>query len=82
MLTQAVGLAVAAPFLFLVGSAGSVLILVAALIAFGAGKGFYDANTMPVLAQVARPEIRATGYGIFNLAGCVAGGAMPRPRGR
>lgn len=47
-----------------------------ALIAFGAGKGFYDCNTMPVLAQAARPEIRATGYGVFNLAGCLAGGVM------
>jgi dihydrodipicolinate synthase/N-acetylneuraminate lyase len=39
------------------------------------------ANTMPVLAQVARPEIRATGYGIFNLVGCVAGGAMAAAAG-
>ena len=76
ILTQAVGLGAAAPFLFLVGSAGSVMMLVLALIAFGVGKGFYDANTMPVLAQVARPSIRATGYGIFNMVGCVVGGAM------
>ena len=81
VLTQAMGIAIAAPFLFLVGYAGSVLILVAALIAFGIGKGFYDANTMPVLAQVARPEIRATGYGIFNLVGCVVGGTMAAAAG-
>ncbi|HEX3878422.1 MAG TPA: MFS transporter, partial [Bryobacteraceae bacterium] len=78
---QTIGLALAAPFLFLVGLAGSVIVLVAALIAFGIGKGFYDANTMPALAQVARPEIRATGYGIFNFAGCVAGGAMTAAAG-
>lgn len=79
--TQALGIAIAAPFLFLVGVTGSVPVLIAALVAFGAGKGFYDCNTMPVLAQVARPEIRATGYGIFNLVGCVAGGATAAAAG-
>lgn len=81
ILTQALGMAVAAPFLFLVGMTDSVGILIGALVAFGLGKGFYDANAMPVLAQVARPEIRATGYGIFNLAGCVAGGVMAAAAG-
>lgn len=79
--TQVIGIAIAAPFLLLVAAAGSATVLVAALIAFGIGKGFYDANAMPVLAQVARPEIRATGYGIFNFAGCVAGGAMTAAAG-
>jgi predicted MFS family arabinose efflux permease len=79
--TQAVGFAIAAPFLFLVGATGSLTVAIAALVAFGIGKGFYDCNTMPVLAQAARPEVRATGYGIFNLAGCVAGGAMAAAAG-
>jgi MFS family permease len=79
--TQAVGFAIAAPFLFLVGATGSMGVAVAALVAFGIGKGFYDCNTMPVLAQAARPEVRATGYGIFNFAGCVAGGAMAAAAG-
>ena len=81
VLTQALGIAVAAPFLFLVGVTSSIVTLIAALIAFGIGKGFYDANTMPALAQVARPHIRATGYGIFNLFGCVVGGAMAAAAG-
>jgi predicted MFS family arabinose efflux permease len=80
-LTQALGAAVAAPFLFLVGVTGSVPVLVAALIAFGLGKGFYDASTMPVLAQVAPHAVRATGYGIFNMAGCVVGGVMAAAAG-
>jgi MFS family permease len=75
-LTQGLGAIIAAPFLFVVGFTESVPVAIAALIAFGVGKGFYDCSTMPVLAQVARPEIRATGYGVFNLAGCVIGGAM------
>src|SRR6185437_4831663 len=43
---------------------------------YGFGKGMYDSNVMPVLCQVARPGIRSTGYGIFNMAGCIAGGAV------
>jgi predicted MFS family arabinose efflux permease len=46
--TQAIGLLLAAPFLLLAASAGSLNLLIVALIAFGIGKGFYDANTMPV----------------------------------
>jgi MFS family permease len=81
VLTQAAGIGIAAPFLFLAGPTASIPVLIGALVAFGAGKGFYDCNKMPVPAQVARPEIRATGYGIFNLLGCVAGGAMAAAAG-
>jgi N-acetylneuraminic acid mutarotase/MFS family permease len=74
--SQALGLAVAAPAVACVGTTGSEVLLIAGLILFGLGKGFYDCNAMPVLCQVARPELRATGYGVFNLAGCLAGGAI------
>ncbi len=47
-----------------------------ALIVFGLGRGFYDGNVMPVLSQVARPDLRATGYGVLNLCGCLAGGGV------
>jgi len=53
-----------------------LLVLLLALILFGAGRGFYDCNTMPVLCQVARDDLRSTGYGIFNFAGCLAGGVV------
>lgn len=72
--TQVAGLVGAAPFLFLAASTATQWILIAALIAYGVGRGFYDCNAMPVLCQFARPEQRSTGYGIFNLAGCLAGG--------
>ena len=49
--------------------------MLGSLILVGFGKGFYDCNTMPVLCQIARPELRSTGYGVFNLIGCLAGGA-------
>jgi MFS family permease len=67
-------LAATAPALACLGTTTSEGVLVAGLVLFGLGRGFYDCNTMPVLSQVARPELRATGYGVFNLAGCLAGG--------
>jgi MFS family permease len=81
LLTQLLGLAIGAPFLFLIGFTASFPLLVIALIAYGLGRGFYDANTMPVLSQIARPDLRATGYGIFNMAGCVAGGVAAAAAG-
>jgi hypothetical protein len=44
------------------------------LILFGIGWGFFDSNNMPILCQIARPELRATGYGIMNLVSISCGG--------
>jgi MFS transporter, Spinster family, sphingosine-1-phosphate transporter len=76
LLTQAAGLLLAAPFLFFAGIAGSPVLLLVALALFGFGKAAYDCNTMPVLCQIARPDLRSTGFGIFNFAGCIAGGGV------
>lgn len=75
LLTQAAGLALAAPFLCIVGMTGSGWVLLAALAIFGVGRGSYDCSCMPVLSQIAGPELRATGYGVFNFVGTFAGGA-------
>lgn len=53
---------------------GMLWLAVAFLILFGLGYGFFDANNMPILCQVARPELRATGYGIMNLVSITCGG--------
>jgi predicted MFS family arabinose efflux permease len=74
--TQAGGLLLASPFLFVLGYTGARAVLIAALILFGLGRGFYDCNTMPVLADAAGDRLRSTGYGIFNLCGCIAGGIV------
>jgi predicted MFS family arabinose efflux permease len=71
---QSVGLLAAAPFLFVVGYANSMGLVIAALLIFGLGRGIYDSNAMPVLCQIAPPELRSTGYGLLNLFSCVAGG--------
>jgi hypothetical protein len=49
-------------------------IAVAFLILFGVGWGFFDANNMPILCQIARPALRATGYGIMNFVSISCGG--------
>jgi MFS transporter, Spinster family, sphingosine-1-phosphate transporter len=74
--TQALGLSAAAPFLFLAGSTSAVGFLIAGLVVFGLGRGMFDCNAMPVLAQIARPDLRSTGYGIYNFVGCIVGGTM------
>jgi hypothetical protein len=47
---------------------------IASLILFGIGWGFFDINNMPILCQIARPEVRATGYGIMNFVSISCGG--------
>ena len=76
LFTQAAGLSAAAPFLFLAGSTSAIGFLIAGLLVFGIGRGMFDCNAMPVLCQIARPDLRATGYGIYNCAGCLIGGLM------
>jgi MFS family permease len=74
-------MALAAPFLCLAGMTTSAGLLLAAMVIFGIGKGGYDCNVMPVLCEIAPPELRATGYGLFNCAGTVAGGAFAAAAG-
>ncbi len=72
--TSAIGMAMFLPALFSVGNASTLPIAIAGLIVFGLGWGFFDCNNMPILCQIARPEWRATGYGIMNLVSISFGG--------
>jgi MFS family permease len=71
---SALGISLLIPSLFGVGSAGSLSTAIAFLILFGIGWGFFDCNNMPILCQIVRPELRATGYGIMNLVSISCGG--------
>lgn len=71
---SAIGMTLFLPALFSVGNAGTVGVAVAGLIVFGFGWGFFDCNNMPILCQIVRPELRATGYGIMNLVSISCGG--------
>jgi MFS family permease len=72
--TSALGTILFLPALFSVGNAGTLTLAIAGLIVFGLGWGFFDSNNMPILAQIVRPEFRATGYGIMNLVSISCGG--------
>src|SRR5688572_24813747 len=72
--TSAIGMALFLPALFGVGNANTLTIAIIGLIIFGLGWGFFDCNNMPILCQIARPEWRATGYGIMNLVSISCGG--------
>ena len=74
---SALGMAMIIPAMFGVGYApqtGHLWVAIAFLILFGLGWGFFDCNNMPILCQITRPELRATGYGIMNLVSISAGG--------
>ena len=71
---SAIGMVLFLPALFSVGNAGTLGVAIAGLIVFGLGWGFFDCNNMPILCQIARPEWRATGYGIMNLVSISCGG--------
>jgi MFS transporter, Spinster family, sphingosine-1-phosphate transporter len=53
---------------------GMLSVAILFLIVFGFGWGFFDCNNMPILCQVARPHLRATGYGIMNMVSISCGG--------
>jgi MFS transporter, Spinster family, sphingosine-1-phosphate transporter len=75
--TSALGMALIVPAMFGVGYApatGQLWVAVAFLIMFGLGWGFFDSNNMPILCQIVRPSLRATGYGIMNLVSISCGG--------
>jgi len=71
---SAIGMSLIVPAIFGVGNAGTLTVAVLFLILFGLGWGFFDCNNMPILCQIVRPELRATGYGIMNLVSISCGG--------
>jgi len=62
------------PALFGVGLAPTLTLAIGGLIIFGLGQDFFDANNMPILCQIVRPEFCATGYGIMNAVSISFGG--------
>src|SRR6185503_873320 len=71
---SAIGMSFFLPALFGVGNASSLAVAIGFLILFGLGWGFFDCNNMPILCQIVRPELRATGYGVMNLVSISCGG--------
>ena len=75
-LVPGIGYLLAGPFLFLSAATNLLPIAIVGLIVFGLGRGFFDANHMPILRQIADERFSATGYGFLNFISCVAGGIM------
>lgn len=75
--TSAIGMALVVPAMLGFGYApqtGLLWMAIGFLILFGIGYGMFDSNNMPILCQIARPELRATGYGIMNMISISCGG--------
>ena len=74
---SAIGMAAIVPALLGVGiviDTKSLVLAVLFLMLFGVGWGLFDTNNMPILSQIVRPEQRAAGYGMMNLASISFGG--------
>ena len=71
---SAIGVGLIIPALFGVGNAATLGTAIAFLIIYGLGWGFFDCNNMPILCQIVRPELRATGYGLMNFVSISCGG--------
>jgi MFS family permease len=74
MLVQAGGLAIVCPFLLVLSHTNSHHMVILALISIGLGRGCFDANTAPIMAQVVGAEQCSSAYGILNCAGCIIAG--------
>src|SRR5690606_41704713 len=77
MMTQALGLFLGVPFIFLSGWTLSIPVLIVALVGFGYFKGMYDANIWASLYDVVGPRHRASALGFMNALGWVGGGVAP-----
>jgi MFS transporter, Spinster family, sphingosine-1-phosphate transporter len=71
---SAIGMCMIVPAIFGVGNASTLFMAVMFLVLFGLGWGFFDGNNMPILSQIVRPELRATGYGVMNFVSISCGG--------
>lgn len=74
MLVPAIGLCIAAPITFFAGYTSVAVIAIIFFMIYAVTKAFSDTNMMPILSTIADKHIRATGYGILNLCGCIVGG--------
>jgi MFS family permease len=79
---QALGLFVGAPFIYAVGSASTIPLLIAAMIAVGLCKGFYDANIFASVYDVVPARIRGTTAGLMNTIGWAFASLGPWAIGR
>lgn len=76
-LVQVAGLALGAPFIYVLGTSGDRYVVYGALALFGLFRGLYDSNLFASLYEVVRPESRATATGMMLCAAFLGGGVAP-----
>lgn len=80
--TSAMGLAMMAPALLLLGFGHSYVSVIGGGFLFGFGLGFFDTNNMPILCQFFSSRYRSTAYGVMNMSGVLAGGYITKALGK
>jgi MFS-type transporter involved in bile tolerance (Atg22 family) len=73
MSVQIVGLIFMAPTMLAIGFMSSGKTLVADLFLYSTARGLLEVNSMPVFSTVVAPSRWSTAYGLYNLAGTLAG---------
>lgn len=75
MLVQMSGAFLAAPCVYLCATTSNYYVALAALAAWGAFKGIYDANIFATAYDVVRPGARGAAAGVMNMVGWLLGAA-------
>ncbi|KGE13943.1 MFS transporter [Sphingobacterium deserti] len=71
-----IGFVLGAPALFLLSSSTLFGAAILGMLLFGLGRGFNDANLMPLLRQIVDSRHVATAYGFLNCLSTIIGGVM------
>ena len=77
ILTEFIGLACGAPFIFFMASTPSLYVSYVMLALFGFFRGIYDSNLYAALYDVIRPELRASSTGIMTSFAFIVGALAP-----
>jgi nitrate/nitrite transporter NarK len=74
ILLPAIGLMIAAPFIFMASHTNVLAVAIICFMIFVFTRSFTDANLMPVLCMIINTKYLATAYGVLNLFACIIGG--------
>ncbi len=74
ILVPVIGLAIAAPAVFLIAQTTLLPVALGGLALYGLSRHFVDANSMPIYCLFVEPRYRATSWGIATFVACVIGG--------
>lgn len=80
--TSAIGLALMAPALLLLGYGHHFVTVAGGAVLFGLGLGLFDTNNMPIVCQFFPGRLRSTVYGLMNMTGVLAGAYITQLLGK